>query len=224
MKGRTVALIVVVAAVAVVLAYRSWLEPSRRTSVPVGSAGVSVGASVGASVAGGSPADARAAILERDRAVTAALAAKDIATLSRFVHPSRGVRISHYTYVRPDSDAVFSASGLREAWESPQQYLWGYADGTGDPIRMSLRAYLEKFYSRDFSTPPRLGYDTTAIGTGNALNNIADIYPRAIRVEHHFPGFDPKYGGMDWQSLWLIYEKYRGEWYLVGIARGVWTI
>ena len=31
-------------------------------------------------------------------------------------------------------------------------------------------------------------------------------------------------GGMDWRSLWLVFEKLGAEWFLVGVVHGSWTI
>jgi hypothetical protein len=215
-KTRTLVITALITvAVAIVLSYRTWLQPQSTTMEPTASPTVPPPPSAD---------EATRTITTSDSQVIAAIEARDMDALSRFVHPTKGVRISHYTYVRPDSDVVFTASGLRQGWGSPREHFWGEADGTGDPIRMTLRAYLEKYYSRNFSKAPRVGVNAPAIGTGNALNNIADIYPRAIIVEHHFPGFDEQYGGMDWQSLWLMYEQDAEAWYLVGIARGFWTI
>jgi hypothetical protein len=227
-------------AVAIVLSYRSWLQPEplqpRSQIAPPDTARVA-GApdtKVGDSPRADSPLAAGTRPLSSDRArraieprnadVVAAVVAHDVEALSRFVHPVKGVRISHYTYIRPDSDNHFTAMQLREAWLSDRALYWGESDGTGEPIRMPLRAYLGRFYTRDFARAPRVGYNAAPIGTGNTLNNIADVYPGAIIVEHNFPGFEEQYGGMDWQSMWLMYEPHEGSWYLVGIARGFWTI
>jgi (p)ppGpp synthase/HD superfamily hydrolase len=43
-------------------------------------------------------------------------------------------------------------------------------------------------------------------------------------VEYHFSGFDPKYEGMDWRSLRLVFEEKDNIWHLVGIIHDQWTI
>jgi hypothetical protein len=230
-----------VIAVAIVLSYRSWLQPESvqprsqivspdtapapdPTSMRSGDSARRPDSLPAAGTRPLSPDQAHRTIAARDADVVAAIVAHDVEALSRFVHPVKGIRISHYTYVRPDSDNHFTAAQLREAWQSPRELYWGESDGTGEPIRMPLRAYLGRFYTKDFARAPRVGYNASPIGTGNTLHNIGAVYPGAIVVEHHFPGFDEQYGGMDWQSLWLMYEPHDGSWYLVGIARGFWTI
>ena len=43
-------------------------------------------------------------------------------------------------------------------------------------------------------------------------------------MEYHFPGIDPKFEGMDWRSLRLVFEQKNCTWYLVGIIHAQWTI
>jgi hypothetical protein len=166
----------------------------------------------------------RRVVTQRAREILAALSARDIGTLSTFVHPTNGVRISHGTYVQPEHDLHFSAEDLRKAWTSGQPFVWGTADGTGDPIRMNFRAYVELWMKPDYTKAPKVGYNAPPLRAGNTPNNLADVYPGSIRIEHHFPGFDARYDGMDWQSLWLVFQPMGADWYLVGIARGSWTI
>ncbi|HYF94322.1 MAG TPA: hypothetical protein VD969_19050 [Symbiobacteriaceae bacterium] len=54
-------------------------------------------------------------------------------------------------------------------------------------------------------------------------DNWRAAYPDGFMVEFHFPGFEAKYGGMDWRSLRLVYERLGNAWFLVGIIHGQWT-
>lgn len=58
---------------------------------------------------------------------------------------------------------------------------------------------------------------------GNTIVNISDVYTEGKFIDYYFPGFNPDYGGADWASLKLVFEKYDGQWYLVCIAHGEWT-
>jgi len=149
---------------------------------------------------------------------------KDMAGLAAYVHPDKGVRFTPYSYVDPAKDQVVPAGQLATRMESGQTYLWGAYDGTGDPIQLSFSDYYDKFvYDEDFANPQIIGINKI-IGTGNSINNIAEAYPAGTFVEFHFTGFDPQYGGMDWRSLSLVFEKKDEIWYLVGIVHGQWTI
>jgi len=97
-------------------------------------------------------------------------------------------------------------------------------DGTGDPIGLTPAQYCQRFiYDRDYTQAREVSYNRP-LGQGNSLNNSLAVYPRAAIVEYHFPGFDPQYGGMDWRSLRLVFERKGRAWYLVGIIHAEWTI
>ena len=174
-----------------------------------------------------SPPEAKRLIEGLARRVILALKAKDMAKLSAFVHPVKGVRFSAYAYVdvSPGGDRVFRRNQVRSLWASRRRYVWGSYDGSGDPIQLTFRAYYRRFiYDHDYSRAKRIGYNDAIMGRGNTLNNIYDTYPRGIVVEYHFPGFNPQYDGMDWKSLWLVFEKEGREWYLIGVVHDEWTI
>lgn len=56
------------------------------------------------------------------------------------------------------------------------------------------------------------------------IDNMSTAYPNGSFVEYHFTGFDSQYAGIDWASLTLVFEENGGDWYLVGIVHGQWTI
>jgi len=152
-----------------------------------------------------------------------ALANKDLATVADFVHPEMGVRFSPYTYVE-DSHQVFMADELPELVGSDEIFLWGYYDGTGDPIELTFEDYYEAFvYSADFANPEEMAVDEE-LGWSSMINNIEDFYPGSSFVEYHFSGFEEEYGGMDWASLRLVFIEEDGTWFLVGIVNDQWTI
>ncbi|HEV2011830.1 MAG TPA: hypothetical protein VGS17_12475 [Candidatus Limnocylindria bacterium] len=157
-------------------------------------------------------------------AVVDALQRKDAAKLASLAHPAKGVRFSVYPYVRTDTDQVLTAADLATAFSDPKVRLWGITDGKGDDIRLTYAKYQAQYvYDVDFSKAPEVAYNR-AIGKGNSTDNSATAYPDAVMVEFHYPGFDPKFSGMDWRSLRLFFEQKDGTWYLVGIVHGQWTI
>jgi hypothetical protein len=173
------------------------------------------------------PKQAEQAISRRAAAVLRALKSRNVAQLSGLVHPRKGLRFSPYHGVNlaKGGDLVFTKSQVKNLLSSKKRYHWGDEDGSGDPIRLTFAAYLRKFvYDHDYSRAKQVTYNSEYLTTGNLVNNIRESYPSAIIVEYHFPGFDDKYGGMDWNSLWLVFEQAGSEWYLVGIAHGEWTI
>ena len=149
---------------------------------------------------------------------------KDFNKLSTFVHPSKGLRFSPYDYIDTETSKVFTVEEVKGLVDDEQVYLWGHYDGTGDPIELNFNEYYERFiYDADFANPQVIGNDV-AVSYGNAIDNTKEIYPNSHFIELHFKGLDPKYEGMDWRSLKLIFEQEDGEWYLVAIVHGEWTI
>jgi len=147
----------------------------------------------------------------------------DITHLATLVHPEKGVRFSPYTFVNND-DLVFAAADLPALFAVSDTHLWGYFDGSGEAIKLSGANYWAKFiYDANFAQPKIIGFNQS-VGHGNTINNISEIYPDGVFVEYHFPGFDPKYDGMDWRSLRLVLEEYQGQWFLVGIVHDEWSI
>lgn len=142
--------------------------------------------------------------------------------LSSFIHPEKGVRFSMYAYVKPDKDKIFSLSDYRRYINSEVKFTFGEKDGTGELYVTSLKSYLEKWvYKRDFASAKF--YENTFRGTGNSLNNLKDIYPDLPFTENYIEGSE-KYGGMDWNSLRLVFEEFNGRYYVVAVINDEWTI
>jgi hypothetical protein len=172
-----------------------------------------------------SPQEAKRIIAGRAKSVIQALKAGNIAKFSTFVHPQKGVRFSPYASVLLDQDRVIRKNQLAQMWASAKVYKWGDYDGSGDPIRLSFRKYHRRFIlDHDFSHAESVNYNPASMGHGNTPNTIQAVYPKSIAVGYHFSGFDPKVSGMDWSSLWLVFEKKGSNWFLVGIVHDEWTI
>jgi len=155
--------------------------------------------------------------------VVNALGEKDLEVLTQYIHPEKGVRFSPYGYVREEHQ-VFMPEVLSSLAESDKTYIWGRYDGSGEPIELTFDEYYDEFvYSADFANAEVIAVNER-IGQGNTINNILEFYPGGSFVEHHFSGFEEQYGGIDWQSLRLVFTQEDGAWYLVGIVHDEWTI
>jgi hypothetical protein len=120
--------------------------------------------------------------------------------------------------------AIFPASQVLNFLPDKKVYTWGIYDGSGLPINLTSAEYYNKFiYDVDFINAPEISYNRI-IGKGSTINNAFEVYPNTIIVEYHFSGFDPKYEGMDWRSLRLVFEEKDIVWYLIGIIHDQWTI
>ena len=173
------------------------------------------------------PKEAEQTIARRARQVLMLIKSRNVAKLSALVHPRKGLRFSPYHSVnlQKGGDRVFTRNQFKSLLADKKRYRWGEDDGSGDPIRLTFAGYQRKFvYDHDYLRAPDVTYNSASLSSGNLINNIRESYPAAIIVEYHFPGFEEKYGGMDWTSLWLVFEKQGSEWYLVGLVHGEWTI
>jgi len=163
-------------------------------------------------------------INETAREAINALKDKDMEKISKLVHPEKGVRFSPYAFVDVKNDLVFSAADVKGLFSDTTIYTWGSYDGTGDPIELTFEGYYKKFiYDADFANAEQVGYNEI-LGKGNTIENSAEVYKDSVVVEYHFSGIDPKYEGMDWRSLRIVFEKFEDAWYIVGIIHDQWTI
>jgi hypothetical protein len=170
------------------------------------------------------PEVAQEAISDITAKVIAAISTKDFKTMADYVHPEKGVRFTPYANVSVDKDVVLSKDEIMNFFENQTKYLWGNYDGSGFEISLTPSQYYDEFiYTSDFLNAEEVGYNEV-LGSGNIIENQFDVYENAIVVEYYFSGFDPNYGGADWQSLRLVYELYNNEWKLVGIIHNQFTI
>lgn len=172
-----------------------------------------------------SPAQAKLIMEGRAREIMRALKNRDMRKLSTFVHPRRGVLFSPYVYVDRKMSRVLSRQQLISLYRSNRRLVWGEEDGSGDPIRMTFRRYFNAFVYQQDLLRGRVSYNVEKPQGGNTVSNLWEHYPRAIIVGYHHDGVTgPEGGAMDWQSLYLVFEKVGNNWYLVAVANDEWTI
>ncbi len=150
--------------------------------------------------------------------------AEDYNALSQAVHPEYGVVFSPYATINLSSNKRFTAVQVGGFSEDKNKYVWGKYDGIGDPIELTPSEYFKMFvFERDFTLAPEIGVNTI-IKTGNSLENIKETFPNACFIDFHIPGTDPDAAGLDWSSLRLGFEEYKGELKLTVILHSQWTI
>ena len=147
---------------------------------------------------------------------------RDINTLAEYVHPKKGILFSPYSDLKNNDNLVFEKKEMVKIYDKNEELVWGMYDGTGARILLTFDDYFDKFiYDADF-----IEYEPnfdSIMGTGNTLENTNSVFPYAKIVEYYIPGTE-KYGYLDWKSLRLVYEMYRGKYYLVAIVHNCWTI
>lgn len=135
-----------------------------------------------------------------------------------------GVLFSPYGYIDSARSKKLSPDDFINAINKNWILTWGSYDGTGEPIKLTVKAYLKKFvYNADYVDAEAIGFDEV-MKQGNSTNNLKDIYPNKHFIDYHFSGFDQKLKGIDWTSLRLVFEKRNGEYFLVAIIHDQWTV
>lgn len=156
--------------------------------------------------------------------VAAALKNQDYQTLSTFVHPTDGVIFTPYSTVDPKANLRFYPTQIANLGNDTSKYLWGISDGKGEALELTAAEYFARYvYNADYLQAPMLGVDQI-IGSGNALENVSEVFPDSRFVEFYFPGITPEYNGFDWCGLKLVFTEYKNEYKLSAIIHSEWTI
>ena len=141
-----------------------------------------------------------------------------------YIHPTLGVRFSPYAYIDTIEDLRFTADNFAYRIDNDKIFEWGAYDGIGSTILLTLHGYIKKFvYDADFLNPEVVSVNKSSC-QGNTVNNLKEIYKGCDFVESYFSGFDEARAGGDWRGLRLVFKKYNGKYYLIGIIHDEWTI
>lgn len=152
--------------------------------------------------------------------VTSALFTADMEKLHTYIHPEKGVRFSQYGIVDLDSDLVFDASQIKNFFNDETIYNWGVYDGSGEPIERTPKEYFDRFINIGDFSKAKIGYNEILTDNGYPENQF-QVYKDAIIVEYYFPGI--KYQ-QDWKSLRIVFDLFKGNYYIIGIISNEWTI
>lgn len=164
------------------------------------------------------------ALLQLSNEILAAIKVKNYPRLASFAHPSTGIRFSPYAFVDTVVHQRILPAQLINISKQKKILVWGIHDGSGEPIKKSINNYFDEFvYDADFIKAPQQAVNKI-LASGNSLNNLKVIYPIADFTEFYFPGFDPKYGGMDWKTLRLVFQTENNKPWLIAIVHDEWTI
>jgi len=146
----------------------------------------------------------------------------DFDSLSQVVHPEFGIVFSPCATIDLTTDRRFSANQIAVLDMDTNVYIWGVHNGSGEPIRMTPAEYLEVFVQAEEHLSSSIIGVNQIVRSGNALENIAEIFPSVEFVDFHIPG-DEQGDGHDWRSLRLGFEEYDGYLKLVSIIHSKWT-
>lgn len=149
---------------------------------------------------------------------------RNYTALADYIYPVSGIRFSLYAYVDTVNDQILSQKNLIALGKNQAKINWAPDEESGKPVLLTIDSFFRRFvYDVDFINSEKRAVNKF-IGFGNSLNNLKEIYPGCDFTEFYFSGFDPKYDGMDWRTLRLVFKKNQGKPFLVGIVHDEWTI
>jgi hypothetical protein len=157
---------------------------------------------------------------EMAKSIVKALENENYGAISEYVTKEKGLLISPYEFIESDA-VVLSKEEMENLSSIEKEYLWGYHDGSGKPIRSVPQAYFDRY--KGFTEPDQIILDDVQ-QRGSTKNNIKEVFPDSKTVEFYQNGTD-KYGGMDWRSLYLVFQHdAEGKLNLSALVTGEWTI
>ena len=148
----------------------------------------------------------------------------DFVALSRVAHPQHGILFSPQATVAVSTNKRFSIEDIAAFGSDATTYVWGVYGASGEPIEMTPAEYFARFvFYKDYTAAPFVGFNHI-VRTGNALENITDVFPNIQFIEFHIPGSeqDPN-EAFDWSTLRLGFEKYDGSLWLTVIVHSEWS-
>jgi hypothetical protein len=186
-----------------------------------GAFGISVSDNLGV---GDIPLDATDAELTTfSYAVLSYLKDDDYKALAGIAHPEYGVVFSPYSTITLSSVKCFLPAQIAVFADNNDAYIWGVYSGNGEPIELTVREYFDRFvFDRDFTRAKEIGIDYI-VKSGNALENITDVFPNVRFVDFHIPE-DGKNAEGGWSSLRLGFEEYKGSLMLTVIVHSEYTV
>ncbi len=173
-------------------------------------------------VSGVSSARAEQIVGQRSRAAMRALQSNDTRALATLVHPTRGVSFSPYVYADAKTDINFKRGQIAHLAHHPRPWNWGDYDGEGGAMMLTWNEFRQRALLRRPYLPGAQQSFNEIYHNGNVINNVDEAYPGAIIARYYRAGTE-KYGGMDWQALYLAWRPVGKTWYLVGIVGDQWS-
>jgi len=147
----------------------------------------------------------------------------DFIALSHVIHPEYGVVLSPYATINLATDRRFSAEQIAALDSDTNNYVWGIYNGSGEPIELTPVEYFAEFIpAADHLKASIIGINQI-VRSGNALENITDVFPNVKFVDFHIPG-DEQNADFNWSSLRLGFEEYDGYLRLIAIVYSKWTV
>jgi hypothetical protein len=158
--------------------------------------------------------EAKIIIEERSLIALKAIKFLNISLFQSLVHPKLGVRFSAQPYIL-GSDKIIHRHELRKYNDEAININWGKVNGKR--LSMSFSQYYRKYiYNQDFANADQISYNDNKV-LNSVIDNSDNYYKSAIVVEYKINSGLYEVNSQDWTILRLYFDKYKNDWYLVGI-------
>lgn len=166
------------------------------------------------------------AIISHANSVLEAIHNKNYKKLSTYIDPQKGVVFSPYAYVDESvlKENHFTKQSIISFGESKNKKLWGYADGSGDPINMTMGEYIDRYvYDNEFLHVKNIRANQSLFKKSNGVDNSLKYFPGKTFVDYYKK---PKEGEteFDWSNLRLIFNQEGNNLYLIAVVHHQWQI
>lgn len=155
-----------------------------------------------------------------------AFSSKNYAGLSPYFKDENSTLLfAPYLYIDTSRAQELTLEELKQFDKEQTILNWGWYDGSGDPIELSVSDYVDRFvYDVDYLNET----DTITLNhvhfKGNSLNNITEVFPESNYIHYYRAPKDPELGEMDWRSIVFVFEEVDNKNYLIAIVHNEWTI
>lgn len=135
------------------------------------------------------------------------------------------VLFAPYLYIDTTRAQELTLEELKQYDKEKKILDWGWYDGSGDAIELSVSDYVDRFvYDVDYLNET----DTITMNhvhfKGNSLNNISEVFPESNYIHFYRAPKDPELGEMDWRSIIFVFEEFDKKYYLKAVVHNEWTI
>ena len=143
----------------------------------------------------------------------------DFEALAELVHPKLGLVVTPFSTVNLSSDRWFTAEETAALGRDTKSYIWGVDPVTGNVIELPAAEFFAKYiYDHEYASASVAGINTV-VQQGNALENVASVFPDAVFVDLHEPGQDG-----NWSTLRFVFEESEGDLRLVALIHSAYTV
>lgn len=149
--------------------------------------------------------------------------AQDFKTLSKYIHPEKGVIFVPFSFVDYDECISFSKEQVENFGADNTIYNWGTHDASPNAIELTAQDYFKAFvYDKKYLQTKQVAIDDI-IRQGNSIENVMEVFPDCTFVEFYDEGSKDN-DGLDWSSLKVVMVQFEDDFRVVAFVHSSYTL